>query len=64
MRGTVPTSSGATPEGGAGTCAFTPRGVLHAWTSTGAETGQVLFLRAGPTCKSPVVVLWTAFIAF
>jgi hypothetical protein len=44
MRRTVPTSSGATPEGGAGTCACRPRGVPHAWTSTGAETGRVLFL--------------------
>src|SRR5262249_31668671 len=30
--------------GGAGTCAFLPRGVPHAWKNTGAETGQVLFL--------------------
>ena len=30
--------------GGAGTCAFMPRGVPHAWKSTGAETGRVLFL--------------------
>jgi quercetin dioxygenase-like cupin family protein len=30
--------------GGAGTCAFMPRGVRHAWKSTGAETGRVLFL--------------------
>src|SRR6266571_4975902 len=30
--------------GGPGTCAFMPRGVPHAWKSTGAETGQVLFL--------------------
>src|SRR5436190_17013266 len=30
--------------GGPGTCAFMPRGVAHAWKSTGAETGQVLFL--------------------
>ena len=27
-----------------GTCAFMPRGVPHAWKSTGAETGRVLFL--------------------
>src|SRR5215472_15469281 len=27
-----------------GTCAFIPRGVPHAWKSTGAETGRVLFL--------------------
>jgi quercetin dioxygenase-like cupin family protein len=30
--------------GGAGTCAFMPRGVPHAWKNTGAETGHVLFL--------------------
>src|SRR6201987_5505340 len=30
--------------GGPGTCAFLPRGVPHAWKSTGAETGRVLFL--------------------
>jgi quercetin dioxygenase-like cupin family protein len=30
--------------GGAGACAFMPRGVPHAWKSTGAETGKVLFL--------------------
>ena len=30
--------------GGPGTCAFMPRGVAHAWKSTGAETGRVLFL--------------------
>jgi quercetin dioxygenase-like cupin family protein len=30
--------------GGTGTCAFMPRGVPHAWKSTGAETGRVLFL--------------------
>jgi quercetin dioxygenase-like cupin family protein len=30
--------------GGPGTCAFMPRGVQHAWKSTGAETGRVLFL--------------------
>jgi quercetin dioxygenase-like cupin family protein len=29
---------------GAGECAFVPRGVPHAWKSTGAETGRVLFL--------------------
>ncbi len=28
---------------GPGTCAFMPRGVPHAWKSTGAETGRVLF---------------------
>ena len=30
--------------GGAGTCAFMPRGVPHAWKSTGAETGRLRFL--------------------
>jgi quercetin dioxygenase-like cupin family protein len=30
--------------GGPGTCTFMPRGVPHAWKSTGAETGRVLFL--------------------
>jgi len=30
--------------GGPGACAFMPRGVAHAWKSTGAETGCVLFL--------------------
>ena len=30
--------------GGAGTCVFMPRGVPHAWKSTGAETARVLFL--------------------
>jgi quercetin dioxygenase-like cupin family protein len=30
--------------GGAGTCAFMPRGVPHAWKSTGSEPGRVLFL--------------------
>jgi quercetin dioxygenase-like cupin family protein len=30
--------------GGPGSCAFMPRGVPHAWKSTGAETGRVLFL--------------------
>jgi quercetin dioxygenase-like cupin family protein len=30
--------------GGPETCAFLPRGVPHAWKSTGAETGRVLFL--------------------
>jgi quercetin dioxygenase-like cupin family protein len=29
--------------GGLGTCAFIPRDVPHAWKSTGAETGRVLF---------------------
>src|SRR3954451_23594735 len=30
--------------GGPGTSAFMPRDVPHAWKSTGAETGRVLFL--------------------
>ena len=30
--------------GGPGAVAFMPRGVPHAWKSTGAETGRVLFL--------------------
>jgi quercetin dioxygenase-like cupin family protein len=30
--------------GGPGTCAFMPRGMPHAWKSTGAEPGRVLFL--------------------
>jgi quercetin dioxygenase-like cupin family protein len=30
--------------GGAGTCAFMPRGLPHAWKSTGSEPGRVLFL--------------------
>src|SRR5215831_2698942 len=30
--------------GGPGTCAFMPRDVPHAWKSTGAQTGRVLFL--------------------
>jgi mannose-6-phosphate isomerase-like protein (cupin superfamily) len=30
--------------GGPGTCTLMPRGIPHAWISTGAETGRVLFL--------------------
>jgi len=30
--------------GGPGTCAFVPRGVRHAWKSTGAQAGHMLFL--------------------
>jgi quercetin dioxygenase-like cupin family protein len=30
--------------GAPGTCAFMPRGVPHAWKSTGVEAGRVLFL--------------------
>ena len=33
-----------TTVGGPGTCAFMPRDVPHAWKSTGAETGRVLFV--------------------
>src|SRR5216684_6165364 len=31
-------------KGGPGTCAFMPRNIAHAWKSTGAETGLVLFV--------------------
>src|SRR5213595_1655515 len=34
----------AVTVGGPGTCAFLPRNVPHAWKSTGAEPGRVLFL--------------------
>ena len=30
--------------GGPGTCAFMPRGVPHAWKTTGGETARVLFI--------------------
>jgi len=30
--------------GGPGSCTLMPRGVRHAWKSTGAETGRMLFL--------------------
>ena len=30
--------------GGPGTCAFMPRGVAHAWKSTGAEAAWILFI--------------------
>src|SRR5215472_8900628 len=33
-----------TTVGGPGTCAFIPRGIAHAWKSTGKETGRVLFI--------------------
>jgi quercetin dioxygenase-like cupin family protein len=36
----------AVTVGGPGTCAFMPRDVAHAWKSTGAETGRVLFMYA------------------
>jgi len=34
----------AVTVGGPGTCAFMPRHVAHAWKSTGADTGRVLFM--------------------
>src|SRR5438046_10755765 len=34
----------AVTVGGPGACAFMPRDVPHAWKSTGAETGRVLFV--------------------
>ncbi len=37
---------GAVTVGGPGTWAFMPRGIAHAWKSTGADTGRVLFLYA------------------
>jgi quercetin dioxygenase-like cupin family protein len=37
---------GEVTVGGPGACAFMPRGVPHAWRSTGAEAGRVLFLYA------------------
>ena len=36
----------AVTVGGPGACAFMPRDVPHAWKSTGAEPGKVLFLYA------------------
>lgn len=30
--------------GGPGTCAFMPRGLRHAWKSTGVDPGRMLFL--------------------
>jgi oxalate decarboxylase/phosphoglucose isomerase-like protein (cupin superfamily) len=30
--------------GGPGSCAFIPRGVAHAWKSTGAEAGRILIV--------------------
>jgi quercetin dioxygenase-like cupin family protein len=35
---------GEISAGSPGTCAFMPRGVPHAWKSTGAGTGRMLFL--------------------
>ena len=34
----------AVTVGGPGACAFMPRGVAHAWKSTGADEGRVLFV--------------------
>ena len=34
----------AVTVGGPGSCAFMPRGVRHAWKSTGGEAGRLLFL--------------------
>ena len=34
--------------GKAGSCAFFPRNVPHAWKSTGAETARILFLYTSP----------------
>lgn len=31
-------------SGGAGTCAFMPRGIAHAWKNSGAEAGRALFM--------------------
>ena len=31
-------------SGGAGTCAFMPRGIAHAWKNSGGETGRALFM--------------------
>ncbi len=35
--------------GGAGTCAFMPRGLAHAWKNTGPQTGRALFIYAPAT---------------
>jgi quercetin dioxygenase-like cupin family protein len=34
----------AVTVGQAGSCAFLPKGVAHAWKNTGDATGQVIFL--------------------
>ena len=45
LRGEITFKIGdAVTVGGPGTCAFMPRDVPHAWKSTGAEIGRVLFL--------------------
>ena len=31
-------------SGGAGACAFMPRGIAHAWKNSGAEAGRALFV--------------------
>src|SRR5438270_2050426 len=47
--------------GGPGSCAFMPRDVPHAWKSTGAETGRVLFVytpaKAGGLVAAPQLTL-------
>ena len=40
--------------GGAGTCAFMPRGLAHAWKNTGAHTGRALFIYAPETAGKNV----------
>jgi quercetin dioxygenase-like cupin family protein len=35
---------GQVNTGGAGSCAFFPRNVAHAWKNTGTKTGRVLFM--------------------
>jgi quercetin dioxygenase-like cupin family protein len=32
--------------GGPGTCAFMPRGIAHAWKTSGVEAGRILFIYA------------------
>ena len=39
---------------GPGSCAFMPRGVRHAWKSTGGETARVLFLYV-PGCAGGLI---------
>ena len=40
-----------------GSCAFMPRAVPHAWKSTGAETGRVLFLYTPATAGGLIEAL-------
>ena len=53
----------AVTVGGPGTCAFMPRDVAHAWKSTGAEPGRVLFMyspgRAGKLFEEMWKDRWT-----